>query len=1016
MAFFFGRRHSISGAPAEDEGVPRNSSVRLRRRASVPNAPSQTRGAHDRSVFQDLFRRHRDDSEVGTSTVERDHDSTHTSQSKHPTATAVKGHKGSQHSPQAREPSVKEHKHGGKHVASSSSDCVLSKEDIEILFSGAPFFLLERGKYDHHYPQVIYPFDDHDPTIQNLWDRKPLPHPSYTLCTLHAHLPVPDRWVISKDEPIHLNSWRKTGGPKRATFDIGIFEVPNMLSMNGRDPGAVGFRHFLELPVADAVRYPEEPKPRLSYIRLSSMPASEVYELMQHYHEVHEATEYDRKQLLCDGPAIWKKIGVRDINLQCLVERLRSLTNLRREILHGQKATTILDAESTQDLYGGLFTKFLYPPSKPLLADSSLSHSLKSQIRALTTTLAVRGAWVDLSLPEWRLYAGQLLWETGPHPDGDLLDPSTCSKPWMHPTLERRWFLIQMLLAAELLLRLDATVRVGILSNSKELQITAKDVDDFEKLRCGKVDWDLVVVRRFMDTFDISYKADEPDQPGFNLAEQTGHSKGEKNHEKSPRSFFENLLHKSLSGSGAESVESAWNCSLVPTYLDQQLQGLLVFGQEIDWPGLDKLKRRVESAIGTGQLREAVANAYNKPVRNILPVEAGAPLSKEEMYTKSPSRRHIVLYCSQDQRTSVQLGGWITRSWLSGFVFPGEQISHLLMATILENDPDALVELGPIANLYGGFAYNGKTWWSKECVVGRVLASLDDTMECLGWIRSAVVPKDAWTVQPLDNSWFEVSVQPPLSVPGKPRILQGNKLAYESTPLGRGERVSGAFSLPLDTPLEKDPKTVSFETLTFSGKDGQSLENMPRPIADRTIMTFSITSGTDTPRKISFQLRYNVWFITSHECRPPGNFITYHCACPTGSGTSTPSSSSSPRHHRLPGHPLHSAYRYKRISLDSLPEYCVPDDTFLEGNHLGNHHRRYDVLIVDARGGHERETFARAWCASLGYNALIGRVGRTCLACCIREARAISVKVVLRVDGGVNQSPSAPTLPGLKEI
>lgn len=75
MSFFFGRRHSVSGAPAEDDGVPRNPNLRLRRRASVPNAPSQTRGTHDRNVFQDLFRRHRDDSESEMSTVERDHGS-----------------------------------------------------------------------------------------------------------------------------------------------------------------------------------------------------------------------------------------------------------------------------------------------------------------------------------------------------------------------------------------------------------------------------------------------------------------------------------------------------------------------------------------------------------------------------------------------------------------------------------------------------------------------------------------------------------------------------------------------------------------------------------------------------------------------------------------------------------------------------------------------------------------------------------------------------------------------------
>ncbi|KAF7588610.1 hypothetical protein BBP40_005470 [Aspergillus hancockii] len=1013
MSIFFGRRHSFSGTPPEGDGVPRHSNLRMRRRASVPNVPTQTR---DRNVFQDLFRRHRDSSGTETSAGEKDHDTSHEKSAERSKVELATDQAASPSHSQAQESHGKEHEkktdHVGKSDTTPSGEYQLSKDDVETLFSGAPYFLLEKGKYGHFYPQVIFPFDDHDPSIQNLWDRTPLPHPSYTLCTLHAHLPVPDRWVVSKDTPIHLNGWKRAGAPKRATFDIGIFEVPNMLAMNGRDPGAIGFRHFLELPVADAVRYPEKPKARFDYLQLSSMPASEVFELMEHYHDTNilmAGNNYDRKQLLCDGPSAWKKIGVRDVNLQNLVERLQVLTDLRREMLHGKRAKTILDTESSRDLYSSLFTKFLYPPPRSLLMDVGETHSLQAQIKALIVTLATRGAWVDFSLPEWRLHAGQLLWETSPHVDGDLLDPSTCQKPWMHPTLERRWFLIQMVLAAELLFRLDATVRVGILDNSKELCITQKDVTDFEKLRSGKVDWDLVAVRRFMDSFSISYKVDEPENLTLDSHIRMSHLKSESNHEKNHHSFLGHLLHRSFSGSAPETIESAWKCSLLPTFLDQQLQGLFAFAEEIGWPGIEQLKSRLQSTIEAGQISEAIIGAYNTPVCNTLPTESGWPLSKEEMHSRSPSRRRILLHCSRDQADGAQLGGWITRSWLSGFVFPGEQISHLLMATLLENNPDAMKELGPIANLYGGFAYNGKTWWSKECVVGRVLASLEDTKECLGWLRSDIVPRDAWTVQPLDNTWYEVKVQPPLTIPGKPRIKQGHKLSLESTPLGLGDLTSGAFSLPLDTPLEKEPKAkVSFEGLTFCGKDGQSLESTPHLLADRATMTF-IVFDTGLPTKVSFPLRHNVRFITSHECRPPSNFISYHCTCPTGSGTSTPSSSnSSHRHHRLPGHPLHSTYTYQHVSLESLPTYHVPDTTFLERGQ----HRKYEVLIIDARGGHERETFARAWCASVGYNAIIGRVGRTCLACCIREARAISVKVVLRVDGCVSRTLSAQTLPG----
>lgn len=48
------------------------------------------------------------------------------------------------------------------------------------------------------------------------------------------------------------------------------------------------------------------------------------------------------------------------------------------------------------------------------------------------------------------------------------------------------------------------------------------------------------------------------------------------------------------------------------------------------------------------------------------------------------------------------------------------------------------------------------------------------------------------------------------------------------------------------------------------------------------------------------------------------------------------------------------------------------------------------------RFGSDLEMLARAWCAEKGYNALISRKGRNCIACSIREARALSWKIVLR--------------------
>ncbi|KAF9887279.1 hypothetical protein FE257_010407 [Aspergillus nanangensis] len=1036
MSFFFGRRHTLSGNSPEGDGL---SPSRRERRSSLPNSRPQTPTSRGR--IQDLFRRRRE--EDSPSGIRRNPTKASSSESSSP-ATSSRPSKNPQkplqEKAEARKPVEKQAKseqvakHREKLRTNPSAKYQLTKEDAEILFSGAPYFLLEKGKHGHFYPQVIFPFDDHDPSIQNLWDRQRLPHPSFTICTLHAHLPVPDKWVVEGDAPVHLNRWKRTGAPKRATFDIGIFEVPNMLANNGRDPGTIGFRTYLEIPVGDAVRYvgPDIPRPMADYLRLSSMPAAEAYDLMEHYNDPYslceDGTVHDRKKLLCQGPAAWKRIGVRDINLETLVERLHWLSDLRQNILHGKVARTILDMESTRDLYSGLFTRFLYPPSHFMLVDVDDHHSLKVQIKALITVLATPGAWVDFSKPEWRLRIGQLLWETAPHVDGDFLDPSICQKPWMHPTLERKWALVQMLLAAELMLRLDATVRVGLLDNTNDLHISGRDMQEFDRLRNGQIDWCMVSARRFMDSFTASYRRDGSSQCATPPSGDTtptsstpsflrGGGRPDKPHH---RSFFEALTHRASSPSIKPAiVESAWNCHLVPVHAEVQMQGLTVFAETLNWPGAAALKAHLRSKFEAPNSAEILAEYFSTPTTcSDLPADFDG-FAKDEMYTRSLTRRRVLLHdATADPDDPHKMGGWITRSWLSGFVIPGETVNHLLMATLLENDASALATLGPIANLYGGLAYQSRSWWSKECIVGRILCCLDGASECLGWVASPVVPRDWQSLDPLDNAWFEVPIVPPPIVPGKPRIKVGNRLSFDSTPLGLGDLTSGAFCLPVDQPLDKEALRVgiSFDALTFAGKDTAPLEQAPRPrlTPHKTSMTFTVMSDTMvSPTTVSFSLAFNVRFVASHECRPPGGFMSCNNTSNNNntthstSGASTPSSSSTTlRHHRLPGHPLHRSYGYKFVPIDALGG-AHSQELFFGDIGVG----RYEVMVVDARGSADKEAFARAWCASAGYDAIIGRTGRTCLGCCIREARAISVQVVLRVgDEGLSRSVSVQTL------
>ena len=807
----------------------------------------------------------------------------------------------------------------------------LSSEDLQAVFQGAPYFLLEKGDYGQWCPLVIFPYCEHDMFVQNLWDRKPLSHASFSLSTLHTHIPVPDGWVIKGDVPACLERLRLNGPCKRAAFDIGISEVPNMLSMNGKEAGSVGFHYFLEMPVADMVRYtgPEMPRAQAdaaqNSLNMSTLQRVEAKKnLDSHaYALCRDGTMHDRKKLLCEGPAAWECIGVRNPSVQNLVDRLERLRRIRSDMLYASADKTILDVECPRTLHENLFSKLLHPPPRSILGEGEDTIDVKCQIRLLTIVLATPGAWVDFSLEEWRLRVGQILWEAPPHRDGDCLNPEDGEED---DGVERKWFLLQMLLAGELLVRVDGIIQVGLQHPQKGASAT--EIGEFDKMRDRKVNWDLIVVRRFFDSFGVG-RQKEP------------------------------------------AGESAWECKLTPSRMNQQLQGLFVFAKNIGWPGLDALKERLLSKVGPNGQR--AAEVYSHPVQ--ARADPTTRLSREETYSRCKTRRQINLH---PDASDPQMG-WITRSWLSGFIAPGETTNQLLMATVLENDPEALTTLGPLANLYGGFSLGGRSWWSKHCVVGKVLASLAETTESMGWIGSRIVPIETSTSTPLDGRWFEVQVKeaPSGLAWAKPRIKHANQLARQSTPLGTGYIAREAFSLPLDR-AECD-ECIDLEGLTVV-REGAGAIQQPA-------LLFNLTCATpgSSSRKISWLLSYNVHFISSHDCCPPFGRVRQH-------GADLPSSDPG----RVPGHPLHTMFSYRSVTVNELTR---------EGSSSSYN---TEVLVINARGSPDKATFARAWCASTGRHAVIARVGRTCVGCSIREARAVQVDVVIRVDGQAQASGVLP--------
>ena len=889
-------------------------------------------------------------------------------------------------------------KDGSLNSSSSQSDgSMLTKKDVKAILSGAPHFLLEKGKHRRWYPQVIFPWDEQNPVVQHMWDCKPLPHASFTLSTLHAHLPVPDDWAVKGGVPLQVHDWRRTGATNRATFDVGIFEVPNMLSNNGKEPGTVAFRHFLELPVSDAVRYtgPEEPKKPEYMHQISTMSAMEAFDLMEGYNKPYSQCQsgavFDRHRLICEGPEAWKRIGVRDINLRSLVQRLEHLRQFREDMLRGGSTKTILDIESPRQLHDSLYTRFLHPRPPP--ADILAGHpeSVKSQIKTLAIVLATPGAWINFSLPEWRFRAGQVLWEASQHGDGDCLTPGSGSGPAPRDVLvqsgiERKWLLIQLLLSAELLLRLDAFVRVDMLHDPHGGQITVQELRQFDKLREGKVNWDLIVVRRFLNSLDISCASAQPEPPHDDPRSK---SSTHKSPEKGRRfSLLEAITRRS--SSPVVDLQSAWDCQLSSSHVRQQLEGLYVFAENIGWPRLPVLKALMELQLGDPE-NPVLPALIVDTTRGQENISKETLLAKADMYTRNPCRRRVKLHSSGDPHSKAL--GWISRTWLSGFVIPGEGISHLLMATLLENDDEFLDQLGTTASLYGGFVYRKRSWWSKACIVGRVVSSSAGAKTCMGWISSDIIPCDVTTLEEFECGWFEFTVEEVRQISSKPRIKHGAKLALESSPLGTGDITAEAFTLPREDSESTPNYKVKVKALTLSVNADRPLKGIT--LAKEASISFSIEGAElNSSTTVSFPLKYNVRFISAHECRPPLGVVSHN----RSDREDEPQTSTIPlsNYTRLTGHPLHRSYPYKCVPLGSLPTTSAPPQPKSQDSEAP---LAPEILVIDARGDRDKETFVRAWCAFVGCHAIIGRTGRACLGCCIRQARAVDVRVVVRVSG-----------------
>ena len=568
----------------------------------------------------------------------------------------------------------------------------LTESEVEKLFSGAPqYFARSEGHYPGApHPSVAFPWDE-ELQIRDLTDHTQIEDKAWGCVTAWPH--------ITRDVQGDRSAAKKASEEKRrAHFYPRCRERPSMLSIAGLEKGSVGYQAALELGVADALQ--EE---QWGFENLGTRTPAIV----------------DQRQRM-----LTSKDGLRHMEETLILEQL--IKNGRR-----YSEQHLRERRVSSELYNELFIQILHPPTKVL--DHKDPYSLSVQISALVKVLAAPNMWIDFSHVEWRIRLGQLLW--GQHVEDEIEDGGSTmtgdSAAEVHE--ERYWLLIQILLACELLVRLDA------ITEGEELgveNIKPSEILRFEKDANKSVKWSLHLARAWLENIEV-VKSEVEEPP----------------HEEKPSGWLATLTKRmSLSREHGSSHHHHRGpvYAIKGRHVQRQVNGLIHFAKQLRWPDVEyaaNITENCRSVTEGAPLNTPLASPCSaSQTGSHRSSYFGNSMKPEPQVKRKPSRRRKI-------SAALHPSGWLSKSYVSGLMLPGEGLCHFLMATLLENDQDAMVKLGPMANLCGGFVYSGKSFWSTACIVGRVLAAGKGSAECMGWISSDILPRG------LSDGWINVEVQ-----------------------------------------------------------------------------------------------------------------------------------------------------------------------------------------------------------------------------------------------------------------
>jgi hypothetical protein len=312
-------------------------------------------------------------------------------------------------------------------------------------------------------------------------------------------------------------------------------------------------------------------------------------------------------------------------------------------------------------LYGELFTQLLYPPSRVSHHDDP--HGLYEQIKALEKVLEAP-VWYDFELVEWRIRLGQILW--GVTSEQFEEDNTTINNDvFPEAGTPKYWLLLQVLLSSELLLRLDA---VTLNMDNGHERTEPEEIKRFDSIASSSIRWSLILARLWLENIQIEKTLSDSVEPEVS------------------RGWMASLNLTTTTPKGKVVENSIYNVQWHGRHQQQQINGLLHFAQNLRWPNIETLHAKMKA--------NNIMTLSDSHSMQTTPASTSAASQSPSYFSKRPVIRRGLSRSQSRISALISPSGWLSNSYLSGLVLPGEGMSHFLISTLLENDDEAVSHLG----------------------------------------------------------------------------------------------------------------------------------------------------------------------------------------------------------------------------------------------------------------------------------------------------------------------------------